>query len=379
MSYYCEKEAKKLVLQSCRELVEHKLIVRTWGNVSARVEGDRIAITPSGRDYDTLTEDDIVITDMEGKYKGDILPSSEIGVHLECYSLRPDVNFVIHTHQTFASALSVLGMDIRLGTRVSERARELIGPRIVCASYGLNGSKKLRQAVGYAIETNPLTNHVLMKNHGALCLGTDHDRAFHIALTLERLSEKIYDYYCTDGAPLLEQLKQRKAQKAAMQAEDTAEAMKEMSVPDEPITIAQSIPEGLETSDERYGAWMLHVMTPYVLKMSQADCTVKAYLDDMAQITGPSVKCVSSDISRDDFTCALGKSNAIMVEGKGAYCFGPTYDEALFVAEVLEKNCTAAYLASIRGVEPLSIIDAMIDRIKYTKKYSKLKEIKPQV
>ena len=364
MSYYTEEKAKTLVLRACRELVEHKLIVRTWGNISARVEGDRIAITPSGRDYDSLTEDDIVITDMNGKPEGDGTPSSEIGVHLECYRLRNDVNFVVHTHQTYASALSILGTDIRLGDRVGIRTRELVGPRIVCAAYGANGSRKLRQAVGYVIEANPMTNHVLMKNHGALCMGRDYENAFHIALTLEKLSERVFEYYCTEGAPLIEQLKQRKA------AKDSS---------DEPVRVVQAVPEGVAISDEPYGAWILHVKTPYIMKMSCLDSPVKAYLDDQAQITGPSVRCVSADIGRNELMSALGKSNAILVEGKGAYCFGPTYDEALCVSEVLEKNCTAAYLASIRGAEPLKLYEAVADRIKYVRKYSKLRDNKPQV
>ena len=364
---YDVNTARELVLKACRELQDQKLIVRTWGNISARVDADHIAITPSGRDYDTLTPEDIVITDMDGKYEGDVKPSSELGVHLECYRLRPDVNFVVHTHQTYASALSALGMDIRLGPRVTDRIRSLIGPKIVCAEYGLNGSKKIRQAVGYTIETNPHTNHVLMRNHGVVCLGTDYDNAFHIALTLEKLCEKIYDYYCTDGAPLVEQLKQRKEYKAEQEAEPAVEAVTD------PVTVVQSIPDGVDPAKEHYGLWILHVRTPYVLRMSERDETMKAYLDDLAQITGPSVGCVSAGADRATLFKVLGKGNAVLVEGDGAYCTGVSYDEALCVAEVLEKGAVAAYVACIRGVDPIPLHDAIIDRYKYVKKYSKLK------
>ncbi len=368
---YDMNTARELVLKACRELQDQKLIVRTWGNISARVDADHIAITPSGRDYDTLTPEDIVITDMDGKYEGDIRPSSELGVHLECYRLRPDVNFVVHTHQTYASALSSLGMDIRLGPRVSDRTRSLIGPKIVCPEYGLNGSKKIRQAVGYAIETNPHANHVLMRNHGVVCLGTDYDNAFHIALTLEKLCEKIYDYYCTDGAPLVEQLKQRKEHKA--ENADPVTAVRSISENADPVTVVQSIPENVDPAKEPYGLWILHVRTPYVLRMSERDETMKAYLDDLAQITGPSVGCVSAGADRATLFKVLGKGNAVLVEGDGAYCTGVSYDEALCVAEVLEKGAVAAYVACIRGVDPIPLHDAIIDRYKYVKKYSKLK------
>ena len=371
-------EAKKLILKACKELQEHKLIVRTWGNISARVTLDRVAITPSGMDYDLLTEDDIVIVDMKGRYEGSIKPSSELGVHLECYRVRPDVNFVVHTHQTYASALSALGTDIRLGARVSERTKELLGPRIICAEYGLNGSKKIRQAVGYAIEINPKTNHVLMRNHGVVCLGTDYDNAFHIALTLEKLSKKVYDWYCTDGAPLIEQLKQRSeakkaAQEAAEQEASTQNAEQDLINYDKQIVTVQCIPEDTDQDLEPYGMWMLHVRTPYVMKMSAFDETMKAYLDDLAQITGPAVGCVSADADRDTLYKVMGRGNAVFVEGDGAYVTGPSYDEALCVAEVLEKGCIAAYVARLRGVEPIKIYDAVIDRYKYVKKYSKLR------
>lgn len=371
---YDKDTARDLVLKACRELQEHKLIVRTWGNISARIDDTHIAITPSGRDYDTLTADDIVITDMDGNYEGDLKPSSELGVHLECYRLRPDVNFVVHTHQTYASALSALGMDIRLGPRVSDRTRSLIGPKIVCAEYGLNGSKKIRQAVGYAIEVNPHTNHVLMRNHGVVCLGTDYDNAFHIALTLEKLCTKIYDYYCTEGAPLVEQLKQRKELKEEQEtrASHSADTLSDASR-DELITVVQSVPEGIDASDEPYGQWILHVRTPYILKMSERDETMKAYLDDMAQITGPAVNCVSSGADRATLFRVMGRGNAVLVEGDGAYCTGVSYDEALCVAEVLEKAAVAAYVAVMRGVEPIKLYDAIIDRYKYVKKYSKLR------
>ncbi len=398
MAYQAE-EARELILKTCRELVDRRLILRTWGNISARVEGGLMAITPSGMAYEDLTVDDIVLVDLEkGKYEGDIRPSSEKGVHLECYKQRPDVNFVIHTHQTYASALSVIGRDIRLGSRVSLRTRELIGYSIVCAQYGRNGTSRLRKAVGAAIEANPGANHVLMKNHGALCLGTDHDNALHIAVTLEKLSEKIYDYYCTDGAPLVEKLKQRKALKEAQangttgspdlgvskdadlavskDADACATKGTDVCAADQQISVVQSVAEGADPAETGFGTWILHAKTPYIMKISGKDETLKAYLDDLAQIAGPSIRCISADADKDILYKALGSNNAVLVEGDGAYCFGPTYDEALCVAEVLEKGCVAALLAGIRGIDPIGMADAMIDRYKYVKKYSKLKDCK---
>ena len=348
MSYELE-EARALVLKACKELVEHKLIARTWGNISARISSSQFVITPSGRDYDSLTPEDIVIVDVKGNYEGDIKPSSEMGVHAKCYKLRPDVDFVIHTHQPFASALSVLGHDIKLGKRVSAETKRLVGQRLVCAEYGRNATKKLANAVATALDENPSSNHVLMRYHGALCLGKDYDEAFKIAYTLEALSKKVYEYY-------------------------TGEAI--IKLPRE-LKIVQAIPKAIlddaGKSTERVGEWILHARTPYICKMSEQGDTMKAYLDDLAQIAGTSIKCVSEDASPEKIIQARGKGNAVLIEGDGAYCFGETKEEAEAVAIVLEKAALAAYIADKRGAEPLKLIDAMTDRVNYVKKYSKLK------
>ena len=349
MAYELE-EARRLVLKACKELVDHKLIARTWGNISARISPTKFVITPSGRDYATLTPEDIVIVDLKGRYDGDVVPSSEKGVHAQCYMLRPDVDFVIHTHQPFASALSVLGHDIKLGKRVSDATKRLIGPKIICAEYGRNASKKLADAVGTSIKLNPECNHVLMKYHGALCMGMDYDSAFKVAYTLEALSEKVYEYYTKE---------------------------KVCKDPNQLITV-QAIPSEIlgdsgETT-ERIGEWIIHSKTPYTVRMSEKDTAMKAYIDDLAQIAGVSIKCVAENADAKKIKQALGSNNAVLVAGDGAYVFGNSYDEAEAVAIVLEKACMAAYLADIREAEPLGLADALHDRYVYIRKYSKLKK-----
>ena len=53
-------EAKKIVVEAGKQLVSSGLIARTWGNVSCRISDTQFVITPSGRDYISLTPDDIV-------------------------------------------------------------------------------------------------------------------------------------------------------------------------------------------------------------------------------------------------------------------------------------------------------------------------------
>lgn len=176
-------EAKQLVIKAGIEVVEYGLIARTWGNISCRVDDKRFVITPSGRPYETLTPDEIVVVNIDDcSYEGDIKPSSEKGIHAEAYRLRPEVNFVIHTHQMQASVISALGMDIN---EVEPASAEIVGDNVPIAAYGLPGTGKLRKGVVEAIKRSD-SKAVIMAHHGALCMGKDYDEAFKVAAELEK-------------------------------------------------------------------------------------------------------------------------------------------------------------------------------------------------
>lgn len=171
MSCYTEAEARALVIEAGHKLLQSELVARTWGNISARISDTEFVITPSGRAYETLTPADLVKVRIDDlSYTGDIKPSSEKGIHADAYAMRPDVNFVIHTHQLYASAIGVEDQDM---------------PFAPCAHYGLPGTEKLRRAVWNAIAANPTSRSFLMAKHGALCLGGSFDDAFRLAQELE--------------------------------------------------------------------------------------------------------------------------------------------------------------------------------------------------
>ena len=105
-------KAKELVIKAGVELSESGLIARTWGNVSCRTGADEFVITASGRDYMELTEDEVIAVKISSmNWDGDVKPSSELKVHREIYRLRANAEFVIHTHQSNASAAAAMGLD----------------------------------------------------------------------------------------------------------------------------------------------------------------------------------------------------------------------------------------------------------------------------
>ena len=189
MAYEVE-EAKKLVIEAGLRLLNEGLIVRTWGNISARISDTQFVITPSGRGYTDLTPDDIVVVDIKKcTYEGNIKPSSECGIHADVFAKRPEVNFIIHTHQVYASVVSVLGQDIEL----SEEEKTFLGERIPCATYGMSSTPKLRKQVKKCLRKSAGCSSMLLRNHGVLCMGTDFENAFEISSVMEQICKYNYE------------------------------------------------------------------------------------------------------------------------------------------------------------------------------------------
>lgn len=182
---YTESEARELIIRAGEELVKKKLVARTWGNISARISDTQFIITPSGKDYEDITAEDLVVVNISDlKYKGNVKPSSEKGIHASAYALRKDINFVIHTHQHYASAICAECRDVSYAP---------------CAEYGLPGTKKLRKNVEKKIIDNPEFKSFLLAHHGALLLGETYEEAFELANTLEAKSLQTFNMRLDDG------------------------------------------------------------------------------------------------------------------------------------------------------------------------------------
>ena len=105
---------KKIVVETAKSLTQEKYLVGAGGNVSMLIEGEKlVAVTPSGKDYMDLEEQDICIVDFDKNLvEGEHRASIETGMHLEVYKQRPDVNVVIHTHQVYPSLFTLIGESI---------------------------------------------------------------------------------------------------------------------------------------------------------------------------------------------------------------------------------------------------------------------------
>ncbi|HPW85804.1 MAG TPA: class II aldolase/adducin family protein [Chitinophagales bacterium] len=179
------QEAKKQVCAAGLQLLREGLVARTWGNVSIKVNDRQMVITPSGRKYDELTPEDMVLVDFyTWKYEGNIKPSSELKLHGEVYKTRTHINSVIHTHQMFASIVAAAQKDVEV---LDETHRKILGAAVIkAAPYALPNTKKITVETAKSIESS---NAALMANHGVVCIGTTLENAFEVARTLERACE----------------------------------------------------------------------------------------------------------------------------------------------------------------------------------------------
>ncbi len=393
--------AKKLVIEAGERLVETGLIARTWGNVSCRVDDKTFVITPSGKPYIGLTPDDIVevaINTLE--WGGNVKPSSEKGIHAEVYKEHPEANFVIHTHQKVASAVSALSTGIE---KVADEAASLIGSVIHLGGYGLPGTKKLKKGVTKALKMSP-SKAVIMAHHGALCFGKDSEEAFQVANSLE----KVCTDYIIDSAKIKLGLKSDNLDDFCSEiADELTKSQKTVEIDKSMLynstynresgeivftnqsdgsEISMDIKGGsgiaaladiAEAHRDIYNACpkfnnIIHNASNEVVAVSRLGKTMKPLLDDFAQICGPTVKCAKS---YDKASKAIKGKNAVLIKDKGALCCGANEGDAQAVDMIMSKSSLTLLTSKVFGkAKAINPAEAWLMRIVYTLKYSKQAE-----
>lgn len=180
-----EQELRKQIIDACLYLKKTGLIARTWGNVSARLNDEEFIITPSGLDYELTKPEDLVIVKIaDCSYdKSQRKPSSEKLVHASAYQLRKDVNFIVHTHQLYASAVCAEEFSIKLSD----------GTFVPCAEYGLPSTSKLQNNCLKVFKDFPNANMILMAKHGVVTFGSTMKQALDNAEYLEKECKKQFN------------------------------------------------------------------------------------------------------------------------------------------------------------------------------------------
>ncbi|GAP12741.1 ribulose-5-phosphate 4-epimerase [Longilinea arvoryzae] len=176
---------KKQVVDTAQDLTRKGYLMATGGNLSVRIPGQNaFAITPSDYDYFKMTPDDVCVLDFDLKrLEGRLKPSVESAMHAAVYQVRADVNAIVHTHQVYASALTLIQAPI---PALFDEQTRFLGRSVEIIPYVPSGTGLLKNTVAKHIRNH--NNAFMMQNHGALVFGTDMERAAHNVEILEKCS-----------------------------------------------------------------------------------------------------------------------------------------------------------------------------------------------
>ena len=185
---------KEQVLAANLELPKLGLVDFTWGNVSGKdAETGAVVIKPSGVPYETMSIDDMVVIDLDGRVlEGRLRPSSDLPTHLELYRGFPSIGGIVHTHSTWATVWAQACRSIpALGTTHADYFYGEIPCTPALTEQQTAG--RYEAETGLAIvnlfraeRLDP--KHmpaVLVANHGPFSWGADADAAVHNAAVLE--------------------------------------------------------------------------------------------------------------------------------------------------------------------------------------------------
>lgn len=158
------------------------------GNLSARLPGGDILVTPAGVCKSNLDPAQLLVVGLDGRLltgQGGLKPTSELLLHLEVYRQRPDVGAVIHAHPITCVALSLVGISLQ-EPHLPE-ALIMLGP-VPTTKYATPSSPENRDAIAGLIAEH---NALILSHHGSLTLGRDLDEAYLRLEILEHTARTI--------------------------------------------------------------------------------------------------------------------------------------------------------------------------------------------
>src|SRR5580765_1555638 len=178
-----ESQARKLICEIGKLMYERSYVVSSDGNLSIRLSDDRVLATPTMTCKGRMSEDELAVTDMDGKPLSDKRASSELAMHLLIYKMRPDIKAVCHAHSPHATAFSAAGLAI--DKPILSEVILTLGC-VPLTDYGTPSTDELTEAMKPFV---PHHNALLMANHGAVAYGEHLWQAFDRLETLEHTAK----------------------------------------------------------------------------------------------------------------------------------------------------------------------------------------------
>ena len=176
------KNLRSEIIKYSKMLNSKNLSALRSGNISSRYKNGFL-ITPSGKKYSSLKNNDIVFVSLDGyfdKKKG--IPSSEWRFHQDIYKNKKDANAIVHAHSTYATAVSTHKRGIPSFHYMVAMAG---GHDIKCAKYATFGTRELSKNILKALKGRKAC---LISNHGQIAFDENLPKAFELAEEVENIS-----------------------------------------------------------------------------------------------------------------------------------------------------------------------------------------------
>jgi len=179
-----ERKHREEIVRYGRTLHERGLVAAMDGNLSVRLKGDQILVTPTCVSKGNMRAADMVVVDMEGqRVSGRRNVTSEIGMHLLIYRMRPDIQAIVHAHPPTATGFAAAGIALTQPL-VCEVVMGL--GCIPLARYGTPGTSELARTLEPFV---PHYDAILMSNHGVVAYGDTLERAYMKMETVEHFAQ----------------------------------------------------------------------------------------------------------------------------------------------------------------------------------------------
>jgi len=179
-----ERKHREEIVRFGRMLHERGFVAAMDGNLSVRLPGDRILVTPTCLSKGAMRPADMVIVDLDGqRMAGHRHVTSEIGMHLLIYRMRPDVEAICHAHPPTATGFAAAGIALT-EPLVCEVVMGL--GCIPLARYGTPGTSELAQTLEPYV---PNYDAILMSNHGVVTYGDTLEHAYMKMETVEHFAQ----------------------------------------------------------------------------------------------------------------------------------------------------------------------------------------------
>ena len=189
------EQLKKQVLEANLLLPKYGLVTFTWGNVSGiDRESGLVVIKPSGVPYEGMTEDDMVVVDLDGKrVEGKWKPSSDTPTHVELYKAFPALGGIVHTHSRWATTFAQAGLDIpAMGTTHGDYfygdipCTRKMTPQEIAGEYEKETGRVIIET--FAGKSPADIPGVTVHSHGPFAWGRDAMDAVHNAVVMEEVA-----------------------------------------------------------------------------------------------------------------------------------------------------------------------------------------------